>query len=117
MTPKELRNGLAGFYGTDGYHVIHPYVKLTDGAKFLAQGAGCFWLMDIIASIAPMLRKKDYFTSIKLRLDGKGGAVFTADDGNGHILYRQKIEYTDFPLTEGIDLFFIDDVVMLTSEY
>ena len=37
-------------------------------------------------------------------------------DGNGHIFETQKYHLTDFPLDE-LRLFFVDDTLMLPSEY
>jgi len=111
---------LSQFSGTENYYAHNlpgcPRLKLTDGAHYLREAAECYWLFDIIASVARKLREKDYFHSVKLVKDDKGGATFTADDGNGRIDYAQHIPFTDFPL-QTIHLFFQDDVVMLTSEY
>ena len=43
-------------------------------------------------------------------------ATLTCDDGNGNIVYRKTIEHTDFPLDE-IAFYFIDNVILLPSEY
>lgn len=118
MSAEQLLSNLREFYGTENYH--HHWcggqILLTDGAAFLREAANCFWLFDIIASIKPLLRKKDHFHVIKLTKQGDGEAVFVADDGNGNVHYTQKIGLTDFPL-ESLELYFADDVVMLKSEY
>jgi hypothetical protein len=43
-------------------------------------------------------------------------ATLTSDDGNGKIVYRQELDYTDFPLPE-ITLYFTDSTILLPSEY
>ena len=43
-------------------------------------------------------------------------AVLTCDDGNGKVVYRKAIEFTDFPLPE-IALYFTTNTILLPSEY
>jgi hypothetical protein len=118
MTKEEIEQALPGFYGTEAYHkwsILFPYV-LTDGAQFLAENAGAFWLMDVIASYQREKKFKDEpFQVWRLTVkDGKGEVV--ADDGNDNVLARQRIPFTDFPL-DSIKLYFIDGVVLLPGEY
>ena len=119
-TASEITNDLQNFYGTEHYYAYRalgfPNLKLTDGVKYLAEAAECYWLLEIVASVGKKLRAKDHFHVITLKADGKGGATFTADDGNGNIHHTQKLEYSSFPLPE-IKLYFIDDVLLLVSEY
>lgn len=120
MSPQELQQSLGQFIGTEAYHqwsVLFPRCVLTDGAEFLAEEAGAYWLMDAIAShmhLAP-----DGFVSAKLSKRGRGW-LLTLDDGNGNVFARQVIESSDFPLEE-ITLFVVKSdslwVIMLTSEY
>jgi hypothetical protein len=73
---------------------------LTDGAKFLADQAGCYWLYDIVYSTLPRL-PDDWFAVVKLKVDlGAKRGVVIIEDGNGHEFYRQEIPFTDFPLAE-----------------
>ena len=44
---------LAHFIGTEHYYRLTPSAVLTDGTKYLAEGAGAFWLMDAVASYLP----------------------------------------------------------------
>ncbi|NHO57761.1 hypothetical protein GOB86_11980 [Acetobacter lambici] len=99
---------------------------LTDGAAYLAHN-GAAWLLDIVASarLVPAVRRAE-FECWMLRVDLiKQCAEVVCTDGNGereaNILYRQRLEYTDFPLAE-LRLYVVADsdpgkVVMLTSEY
>ena len=62
MDANEIQGGLSGFYGTEGYHrfsVLCPKLLLTDGAKWLAENAGAYWLMDAIGSHQPKAMKDD----------------------------------------------------------
>jgi len=104
---EQLQSNLSGFTGTEDYHAFSalcPKVVLTDGAYYLAETAGAFWLMDIIGSVytAHPERKKFWdegFAVWTLKVENKKGVV-TADDGNDNIVYSQEIEFTDFPLSE-----------------
>lgn len=124
LTPDEIRTLLPQFFGTRSYHRWSPLfrnVLLTDGAKFLADTAGAFWLMDMTASHLPSVPETEYFVVAKLTLDVTGGADFRLEDGNDKLYATQRIEYTDFPLPEGITLYAQTDgkqwIIMLTSEY
>lgn len=120
ITPAELEANLAQFTGTTRYYRINPHVVLTDGAKYLADNAGCYWLMDLTASYVtqPGFDSED-FVAIKMAVTDRS-TVVTLDDGNGNVLASQQIEYTDFPL-EQIRLYACRSdgywVVMLPSEY
>lgn len=119
MDAKELSVALTQFTGTEHYYRIHPQIVLTDGAKFLADEAGAYWLMDAIASYLRFFQPKECFACCALKVNSIG-AELLIDDGNGNILAKQEIEYTDFPLPE-IKLYGIWSdgfwVIMLTSEY
>ena len=119
LSKTQLLNHLEQFYGTQYYYPLWPKVFLTDGAKFLAQEAACYWLMDAISSHLQRLPKEETFVSSKLTVDN-GKARLNIEDGNNRILATQQIPYTDFPLEE-IMLFACRDekhwVIMLPSEY
>lgn len=115
---QEITTSLRQFSGTLEYHRWSALFRqvLTDGAKYLADSAECYWLMDIIASaqfIQNVSREDFQSWTIKVR---NNSAIVTCDDGNGNVVYTQEIEYTDFPLPE-CKLFFTDNVILLPSEY
>ena len=118
MNTNELLLNLSQFIGTENYYRITTRHLLTDGSKYLAEEAQCFWLMDAIASHLPKLFQ-DHFAVASLTVDGSS-AILMLDDGNGNVFARQKIEYTDFPLDQ-IKLYCGFDgehwAIMLTSEY
>jgi len=118
MNPKSLLANLSQFIGTEKYYRITNKHLLTDGTKYLAEEAQCFWLMTAIASHLS-LHIDDYFVCATLKVQ-ENSAVLTLDDGNGFIFATQHIEYTDFPLDQ-IKLYCISDsdywIIMLTSEY
>lgn len=92
-----------------------------DGAHWLAESAGCFWLYDIIWSVKPRLANEGFAClTLTVNLPKRRGTV-VIDDGNDNPLYTQRIKFTDFPLPE-VKLFIADGeegekVIMLPSEY
>ena len=125
METQELISDLLQFNGTESYHrssaLTNRYYH-TDGIKYLAENAGCYWLIDIVTSCYHLLKECDFQV---WTVNKKGdGATITCDDGNDKIVYQQEIEYTDFPLDtfsfycelgslNGRDLHFI---IMLKNE-
>jgi len=103
MNATELKADLAGFSGTEGYTKYFGGLMLTDGVRYLAENAGCFWLLDIIASYQSKCRKDADLREMqfwKLTVNADDSAVVTCEDGNGKVKITQKMEYTDFPLDE-----------------
>ncbi len=116
----DFLSALSYFTGTEKYYRLYPKVVLTDGAKYLADTAGCYWLMDLYAShLSAIDPSIESFTCLKLTKNGIGAAI-VIEDGNSHTLAKQFVEYTDFSLSSFIfyavwagDFW----VLMLTSEY
>lgn len=107
---EALIAGLPGFTGTEQYYQ-HPFLLLTDGAKFVAEVAGAFWLMDVIGSYQPKLRRQVSAFSgapgipfqvwkLKVDLEQSSGVVTCQEDSDAPELVRQEIPYTDFPMGE-----------------
>ena len=120
-TPAELLGHLAQFSGTERYHRTHPGLLATDGAKYLADAAGAYWLLDIVWSVLPKIN--DDFAVLELaREEGSNRAEVLIHDGREPrtVYHCQAIPYTDFPL-QGIKLYVQENglkrVVMLPSEY
>jgi hypothetical protein len=112
-------NQLNQFIGTEKYYRISRRHLLTDGTKYLAQEAECFWMMDAIASHLCEIGTEDWFVVIRVQVT-EGRAVMIYEDGNDREHARQEIPYTDFPLNS-IALYACWDgehwVIMLPSEY
>ena len=120
MAKTELQSALAQFTGTEKYYRIYPQVVLTDGSKYLADEAGCYWLMYLYAShLASVDPNIESFTCLKLTKRVLGAEI-VVEDGNTHALAKQQIEYTDFPF-ESFMLYAVWAgefwVLMLNSEY
>ena len=112
-------NQLNQFTGTAKYYRISRRHLLTEGAKYLAEQAACFWLMDAIASHLVEIGTAEWFVVVKTSIK-RTKAVMVYEDGNGNELARQEIPYTDLPLDQ-ISLYACWDgehwVIMLPSEY
>lgn len=116
----ELEAALAQFTGTEQYHKFSYCSKLviTDGVKYLATKANCFWLLDIIASYQPKCNKDEMLKEFQvwtLKVNNTTGKVICERDTND-IAITQDIEHTDFPLPS-IKLYCINGVILLPSEY
>ena len=110
---------LAQFTGSEEWyrHPVNRKVTFTKGAKYVADTAGAYWLLDEIAIVQPHKKAvaAEAFQVWKLAVKNSA-AVLTCDDGNGRVVYRKRIPFTDFP-GEGITLWFTDNVILLPSEY
>ena len=122
---KTITIDLSQFYGTENLIRWSPISRSvrTDGAPYLAETAGAYWLFDAIDShlTTKGLTSETEFTSVNLRrLSAANDFQLTLDDGNGNVFVNQYIPYSDFPLAE-IKLFAVHNgsawTHMLTSEY
>jgi phage baseplate assembly protein gpV len=121
IMPKTLNTAdLAQFTGSENWyrHGINRRVLFTDGAKYVADHAGAYWLLDEIAIIQPhnLRVAAEEFQVWKLTVNADQTAVLTCDDGNGNVVYTKKIEHTDFPI-DGITLYFTNNTILLPREY
>jgi hypothetical protein len=123
-SPNIIRNTLAQYTGTEHHWLIFPNndsFKITDGVKGMIELCDAFWLVTAILSWQCEKKvSKEVFQVWTLRLSDKensDAAVLICDDGNNKELARQEIEFTDFPLSEGIKLYFDNGVLLLPSEY
>jgi len=112
-------NKLTEFTGTERYYRISRRHLLTDGTKYLAEQAECFWLMDAIASHLVEIGTADWFVAVKITVQNSA-ALMVYSDGNGNEHARQEIPYTDFPVARQVIYASWDGehwVLMLPSEY
>ncbi|RNL90355.1 hypothetical protein ED312_06455 [Sinomicrobium pectinilyticum] len=121
---NEIKTGLQHFHGSEMfYHIPLIRTRYTDGLKFLANAAGCYWLIMDASVIAKSLMGKSYFITVDFkqlsereRAEQQCEAVIIYGDGNGHILETHRYSVTDFPLDK-LRLYFVDNTLMLPSEY
>jgi len=114
------KSDLTQFTGTEQYyrHGLNRRVLFTDGAKYVADSAGAYWLLDEIALIQPYSKRvaAEEFQVWKLVVRPDRTATLTCDDGNDNVVYKKEIKYTDFPLDE-IAFYFTNNVIHPPSEY
>lgn len=123
-TPDRIRSALACQIGTEHYWKVFPdddAFKITDGVKAMAEMCEAFWLVaDILAcQYTPKVRKEAFQAwTLTLNTEGKSSnALLVGENGNGKLIAKLEIPYTDFPLLEGITLFLEDGVLLLPSEH
>ena len=122
MTQKRTLDAaeLAQFTGSEHWyrHGLVRDVLFTDGAKYVAECAGAYWLLDAIAiaeRYEPAVRNEE-FQVWRLAVHSDATATLTCEDGNGRALLAREIEYTDFP-EPGITLWFANGTIYLPSEH
>src|SRR5215469_9248135 len=76
--------------------------SFTDGAKYVADEGGAYWLLDTISICQrhePHVAAEAFQVwTLTVRPDRT--ATLTCDDGNGKVVYTEEIEFTDFPRGE-----------------
>ena len=119
----QLSSGdLAQFTGSETFfrHALVRSVVYTEGVQYLAEKAGAYWLIDKIATLQlePAVRAEPFQTwTLEVRGQRATLTCTDGDKGNGAItLHSEEIAFTDFPLDE-VKLFFVDNVILLPSEY
>jgi hypothetical protein len=114
MTDLELKD-LKYFHGTEQYY-NYMGLKLTDGVHYIMEN-GYSWLVSdatVILKMRPEVRNQS-FVAIHLKLIPEGKAKVIYEDGDYNLLYEQYYELTD--AKREIKLFFVGNVLMLSSEY
>lgn len=116
LTEKDLHH----FTGSENWyrHSLNRKVLYTEGAQYLAEHGGAYWLLDSIAVAQAHVKavKAEEFQVWTLKVNSDSTALLTCDDGNGRIVFDQSIPFTDFPLPE-VKLYFCNNVIMLPGEY
>ena len=121
---KEIKEGLQHFHGSETiFQIPLLRTRYTNGLKYLAEAAECFWLITDTSVVAKSLMDRSEFITIDFKRlsqekqESKGyEAEIIYTDGNDTILEKQEYRVTDFPLDE-LRLFFVNDTLMLPSEY
>ncbi len=120
MTHKNITKAeLSHFTGSEQWyrHGLVRKILYTDGAQYIAETGGAYWLLDEIAfaQTDPKIAAEE-FQVWRLKVNFDKTATLTCDDGNDRVVFIKPIEYTDFPL-DGIGFYFTDNVIMLPTEY
>jgi hypothetical protein len=123
-TAERIREALAQQTCTENHWAVFPHndeFRITDGVKVMAEMCEAFWLVTAIFSWQS--KKKVKFESFQvwelsfIDKENPNKAVLTCEDGNNKRLASQQIDYTDFPLPEGVKLFLDNGILLLPSEY
>jgi len=120
MSQKTLTQAdLAYFTGTETWfrHGLARNVLYTEGAQYVAEHGGAYWLIDAIAfsQSEPSVAHED-FQLWTLTVKPDHSATLVCSDGNNNVVYSRDITFTDFPLDE-IRFYFTNNVILLPSEY
>lgn len=119
ITKEELRQ-FCGSENAHGYRFAgRPWI-LTDGALYVAEQCGAFWLADVVFSYQFGLNFKDENFQVWTldRAEDCEGWYVVADDGNGTVLAKQHLPFTDFPVhLMPFRFWLVDRTLMLPSEY
>lgn len=120
MTKTLNQTDLMQFTGSEQWyqHSLNRQVLYTDGARYVAQAGGAYWLLDEI-----VLNQRfngavaaEEFQVWKLLVKPDHSATLTCEDGNDNVVFTKDITFTDFPLEE-ITLFCANNTIYLPSEH
>ncbi len=93
---KPTTQDLAQFTGTTCYYRMGTQHLLTDGTQYLAERAGCYWIMDAVASHVTEIGTADWFIVVRIEVTDQR-ATMLCENGNGRELACQDIPYTNLP--------------------
>jgi hypothetical protein len=99
-------------------HALARDILYTDGAKYVADQGGAYWLLDEIA-FAQRVQKAvvaEEFQVWKLSVKPDRIAFLSCEDGNGRTVFEKPLEYTDFP-ADSVELWFENNTIYLPSEH
>src|SRR3954464_4153237 len=115
MNTSKSNETIMQFSGSDTYQKYLFGMVVTDGAMKLATTYQCFWFLDMVAAYQHLLKKED-FQIWMLRKNADSSAWVIAEDGNGKVLVKQKIRYTNFKM-EQATVWVEGNVILLSSEH
>lgn len=111
-----LEAELEQFHGTTRYYKDFTGLLFTDGVKYLADHAGCYWLIVLVGSYQPELEDVRFQLWEVEVVEDMSGLITMREDTDEPVLVRQHIPYTDF-LFKKFSFYCVDNVMMLKSEY
>jgi hypothetical protein len=92
--------------------------RYTEGVRFLAEHARCYWLIDLIAILQVRAVKDAWLREFRLWelvvQDRRG--ILTCSRDTEDVAFREVIETTDFPIA-CVHLYVEGGVLMLPSEH
>jgi hypothetical protein len=116
LTKADLRH----FTGSETWyrHALVRDILYTEGAQYVAEQGGAYWLLDEIALIQKYQRDiaAEAFQLWKLRVNADRSATLICTDGDCKTIFKKTITFTDFPLEE-IAFYVVNKTILLPSEY
>lgn len=112
-------SALSQFTGSECWyrHGLVRQILFTDGAKYVADEGGAYWLLDEIA-FAQRFEKRvraEEFQVWRLTVKPDQTATLVCEDGNHRTVFTKALDFTDFPI-ERIELWFENNTIYLPSE-
>ena len=120
MSNKKLDPAvLAQFTGSEHWyrHGLVRDILFTDGAKYVADQGGAYWLLDEIA-LAQRFEKagcRRGIPGLEAHRQARPQRHLRLRGGNGRTVFEKAIQYTDFP-ADGVELWFENNTIYLPSE-
>jgi hypothetical protein len=120
-TPKLSEADLRQFAGGTGQwyrHALNRNILFTDGAKYVADEGGAYWLLDEVALSQRSEKRlaRQPFQVWKLTVNADHTGMITVEDGNYNVVFTKALDYTDFPAPE-VTLWFAGNVIYLPAEH
>ena len=116
---REIMDIINQATATERYHrfsSIPGFPVITDGVLALAEAAGCFWFLSLIASYQHDKRLCREFQVWKLEVDLEKETAVVRGCNDTDVIVEQVIPYTDFPL-ESCKVYLAEGVVLLPGEW
>lgn len=121
-----VQNYLDHTTGTESYHRHFLGLRYTDGIRYVAEMCGAYWLIDLIASHQPGIRRRlakleeRDFQVWQLTYSGEGWVAEAWTDtpyaDGSELLARQVIEYSDFPTELSCLKLYVEEAVILLPQ-
>lgn len=117
-----LKDELKNFYGSEKFYQYSYGTVLTEGIKYFADRAEAFWLLDDIVLNARCVKelKHEEFIVAKTysaKDFGKTGVIVKYEDGNNNVLIENWYPDSKLPDDEEFIIWFVDNTLLLPSEY
>lgn len=124
MTKTKIREmvgvDLNSFTGSESWyrHALVPSIRFTDGAKYVADAGGAYWLLDEIALAqrAHEAVAETEFQAWRLKVNPDRSARLVCEDGDMNEVFAKDIAFTDFPMA-AITFWFTNNTIYLPSEH
>lgn len=127
-TSGQLQNVIDNYLGGSEGRTRHPFNRrfiYTEGVKAVADSAGAYWLLDIVATeVAPIALRLwdevgDGQTFLHVTVYDDQSCGLKLDDGNGMygtVHWQRALEYTNFPVGKWVFYLFMDGILEAPRE-